>query len=98
MDTEVSGGGNPLTAEFTGTQKAAILLIALGPEKSSAIFKHLKYLNEKMVDLGKPVVVRQGDKTLFEGVLEPSEDLRRSTLFTRNDLSYSFPCCIEVKL
>ena len=56
------------------------------------------YLNEKMVDLGKPVVVRQGDKTLFEGVLEPSEDLRRSTLFTRNDLSYSFPCCIEVKL
>ena len=39
MDME---GGNPLTADFTGTQKAAILLIALGPEKSSAIFKHLK--------------------------------------------------------
>ncbi len=31
-----------LTADFTGTQKAAILLIALGPEKSSALFKHLK--------------------------------------------------------
>ena len=28
--------------EITGVQKAAILLIALGPEKSSAIFKHLK--------------------------------------------------------
>ncbi|MBQ7679896.1 MAG: flagellar motor switch protein FliG [Butyrivibrio sp.] len=30
------------TAGLSGTQKAAILLIALGPEKSSAIFKHLK--------------------------------------------------------
>lgn len=28
--------------EITGVQKAAILLIALGPEKSSQIFKHLK--------------------------------------------------------
>ena len=26
----------------SGLQKAAILLIALGPEKSAAIFKHLK--------------------------------------------------------
>ncbi len=31
-----------LTADLTGTQKAAILLIALGPEKSSSLFKHLK--------------------------------------------------------
>ncbi|MCR5626028.1 MAG: flagellar motor switch protein FliG [Lachnospiraceae bacterium] len=30
------------TAELPGIQKAAILLIALGPEKSSKIFKHLK--------------------------------------------------------
>ena len=29
-------------AELTGLQKAAILLIALGPEKSAMIFKHLK--------------------------------------------------------
>jgi len=29
-------------SDFRGTQKAAILLIALGPEKSSQIFKHLK--------------------------------------------------------
>jgi flagellar motor switch protein FliG len=28
--------------EFSGVEKAAILLIALGPEKSAAIFKHLK--------------------------------------------------------
>ena len=28
--------------ELTGLQKAAVLLIALGPEKSALIFKHLK--------------------------------------------------------
>ena len=28
--------------ELTGVQKAAVLLIALGPEKSAEIFKHLK--------------------------------------------------------
>ena len=31
-----------VTSEFTSVQKAAILLIALGPEKSALIFKHLK--------------------------------------------------------
>ena len=31
-----------LISNLTGTQKAAVLLIALGPEKSSTIFKHLK--------------------------------------------------------
>ncbi len=30
------------TEEFNGVQKAAILLITLGPEKSASIFKHLK--------------------------------------------------------
>ena len=28
--------------QFTGLQKAAILLIAIGPEKSAQVFKHLK--------------------------------------------------------
>ena len=35
--------------QFTGLQKAAILLIALGPEKSALIFKHLK--EEEIEDL-----------------------------------------------
>ena len=35
--------------QLTGVQKAAILLIALGPEKSSLIFKHLK--EEEIEDL-----------------------------------------------
>ena len=56
------------------------------------------YLNDKLVDLSKPVTVLHGGKTLFEGKPAVSEALRRTTLFTRNDLSYSFPCCIEVEL
>ncbi|MBO6133266.1 MAG: flagellar motor switch protein FliG [Lachnospiraceae bacterium] len=36
-----TGGKNP-TAGMSGIQKAAVLLIALGPEKSSKVFKHLK--------------------------------------------------------
>ena len=30
------------TEEISGVQKAAILLISLGPEKSANVFKHLK--------------------------------------------------------
>ena len=29
-------------SEYTGIEKGAILMIALGPEKSSSVFKHLK--------------------------------------------------------
>lgn len=36
-------------AELTGVQKAAVLLITLGPEKSASIFKHLK--EEEIEDL-----------------------------------------------
>ena len=41
-DYQPSGSSSVSTADLSGTQKAAILLIALGPEKSSTIFKHLK--------------------------------------------------------
>jgi len=56
------------------------------------------YLNEQMVNLDEPVKVVYGDKVLFEGKLTPSDALRKKTLYTRNDLSYSFPCMVEVKL
>ena len=51
---------------ISGTQKAAILLIALGPEKSATIFKHLKeeeiedvlrYLNK--TEFQKKIVIRR---------------------------------------
>lgn len=34
--------GKAVNSEITGVQKAAILMISLGPEKSASIFKHLK--------------------------------------------------------
>ena len=46
--------------KLTGLQKAAVLLIALGPEKSASIFKHLKEeeiekddTSEKLDEIGK---------------------------------------------
>ena len=39
--------------ELKGIQKAAILLIALGPEKSSLIFKHLKEEEIKVHSRGR---------------------------------------------
>ncbi|MDF2473325.1 MAG: fliG [Lachnospiraceae bacterium] len=41
----------PKNSEMTGIQKAAVLLIALGPEKSSNIFKHLKEDEIEMLTL-----------------------------------------------
>ena len=39
------------TADYNGVQKAAILLITLGPERSADIFKHLK--EEEIEELRK---------------------------------------------
>jgi len=56
------------------------------------------YLNDKMMDLGKPVRVVYGDKVLFEGTVTRSPAVMRQTLRERGDLSYVFPVRIEVKL
>ena len=56
------------------------------------------YLNEKMVDFSQPVTVKKGETVLYQNTVTPSEELRKSTLFSRHDLSYCFPCCIEVAI
>ncbi|MDR1665388.1 MAG: flagellar motor switch protein FliG [Clostridiales bacterium] len=38
----MAAGTGTITNELTGREKAAILLISLGPEKSAQVFKHLK--------------------------------------------------------
>jgi flagellar motor switch protein FliG len=38
----LAAGTGTITNELTGREKAAILLISLGPEKSAQVFKHLK--------------------------------------------------------
>ena len=42
---------------YTGVQKAAILLITLGPEKAATIFKHLKEDEiEELKEIGAEIV------------------------------------------
>jgi flagellar motor switch protein FliG len=41
-DSANPAGASPATTNLSGVQKAAVLLITLGPEKSADIFKHLK--------------------------------------------------------
>ena len=48
------------TDELTGVQKAAILLITLGPEKSADIFKHLKEEEIEELTLEIARVIRLG--------------------------------------
>ena len=43
--------------DYNGVQKAAILLIALGPEKSASIFKHLKEEEILSVEITNPVIL-----------------------------------------
>ena len=56
------------------------------------------YLNDKLLDLSKPVVVKCGDKILFEGAVTKSDALLKRTLYTRNDPAYSFPAMVEVEV
>lgn len=81
--------GNTLEAEIDGNT------VSIGDCDYSSV---RIYLNEQMVDLSRPVKVVHAGETLFEDTLTPSDALRKETLFTRNDLSYSFPCMVEVKL
>ena len=57
------------TGEMLGVQKAAILLIALGPEKSASIFKHLK--EDEIEELTLEIAnTRSVSPQLKESVLE----------------------------
>ena len=57
------------------------------------------YLNSSLADFSKPVKVVTADGTvLFEEKVSASEDLLKSTLLERNDLAYSFPAMISVRL
>ncbi|MGN0482785.1 MAG: flagellar motor switch protein FliG [Lachnospiraceae bacterium] len=53
-----------MAEEYSGVQKAAILLIALGPEKSAAIFKHLKEeeIEELTLEIANTRSVSPADK------------------------------------
>ena len=55
-------------------------------------------LNDKMMNLDKPVTVTYQGKTLFKGKVKRQACTMLQTLFERNDPSYIFTAQIEVKL
>ncbi|MBE5940491.1 MAG: flagellar motor switch protein FliG [Lachnospiraceae bacterium] len=60
---------NGVQDDLTGTEKAAVLLIALGPEKSSVLFKHLK--EEEIETLTLEIAnTRSVSPQVKDGVLE----------------------------
>ena len=71
MDAEATGaaGAASLTADFTGTQKAAILLIALGPEKSSAI------LSPTQVGAGRKALSATASSTASSSKKTPAKSI-----------------------
>ena len=55
------------------------------------------YLNDELVNLDKPVVIKHGKKTVFKGMLSRTEENLRTSLAERGDPSYCFPARVEVK-
>ena len=56
------------------------------------------YLDDKVVDLEKPLRIIYGDKTLFDGKVNRSPKVMRETLSEREDPSYIFCARITVTL
>ena len=55
------------------------------------------HFNDQLVNLDKPVTIRQNGKTLFKGILPRTLSNLQSSLATRNDLRYIFPAQVTVK-
>lgn len=55
-------------------------------------------LNDKMMNLDKPITVKYQGKTVFKGKVKRQASTMRQTLFLRNDPAYMSPAQIEVKL
>ena len=52
----MAGNSASSYSEMDGIQKAAILLITLGPEKAAVVFKHLK--EDEIEQTGEEIAVR----------------------------------------
>ena len=56
------------------------------------------YLDENMVDFKKRVTVKYNGKTVFKEKVSPSDEVRKNTLYDREDPSYVFSAVIDVKV
>lgn len=67
-------------------------------DKADKIKRLTIFLNESLVDLEQPVVVRYGDQELFNGIATLSEAFLKETLEQRGDRSYMYPARINVDI
>lgn len=54
------------------------------------------WLDDRLIDLGRPVTVRMDGRVLFRGKLRRTADNLRRSLDERGDFSYMFPACVTV--
>ena len=55
-------------------------------------------INDEMMNLDKPVVVKWHDKVIFKKRLKRTRANLRQTLYSRNDPAYAFPAMVTVKV
>ena len=56
------------------------------------------YLNDRMLDLDKPVKICFAGRELFNGTVERNANNMRRNLLAREDPSYAFPAQVTVAL
>jgi transglutaminase-like putative cysteine protease len=84
-------------------QKAGTLIIArrdgqtIHLDAAEGVSSVTILLNDDMLDLDKPVIVRLGDRELFNGTLQRSDALVRSSLAVAHDPALCFSAAVEVK-
>ena len=74
------------TQDYTGIQKAAILLIALGPERSADIFKHLK--EDEIEELTLEIANTRGQRKLSQNLQRPCRYVRLNLYGKQIQASY----------
>lgn len=67
-------------------------------EDATGVARILLRLDDAMVDLDRPIRVRMGERTIFEGTVGRSRDTMRKTLAERGDPRGVFPAEIELRL
>ncbi|MEY3143979.1 MAG: hypothetical protein RLY21_2472 [Planctomycetota bacterium] len=67
-------------------------------EEATGVSRLIVRLDDSMVDLDKPVTVRMGGNTMFEGIVPRSLDVIRRTLAERGDPSGVFTAEIAIDL
>ena len=81
-----------MSESYTGVQKAAILLITLGPEKAATIFKHLKEdeIEELTLEIANTRSVSPQTKEEVLDVANNIEETKIDITFNKESLNNRF--------